>query len=55
MTLTTSLATANAVPESAPLKLPADLCLSPEQFALVCAENRDSVLSSDASLVLEAS
>jgi Uma2 family endonuclease len=44
MTLTTSLATANAVPESAPLKLPADLCLSPEQFALVCAENRDSVL-----------
>ena len=44
MTLTTSPATANAVPESAPLKLPADLCLSPEQFALVCAENRDSVL-----------
>lgn len=28
----------------APLRLPADLRLTPEQFALVCAENREAVL-----------
>ena len=36
MTLTTSPATA--------LRLPPDLRLTPEQFALVCSENRDAVL-----------
>ena len=49
MTLTTSQALETS------LRLAADLRLTPDQFALVCAENRDSVLSSDASLVLEAS
>ncbi|WP_370587007.1 hypothetical protein [Synechococcus sp. WH 8101] len=28
----------------APLRLPADLRLTPEQFELVCAENREAVL-----------
>ncbi|MEI7665366.1 MAG: Uma2 family endonuclease [Synechococcaceae cyanobacterium ELA263] len=32
----------------APLQLPADLCLSPEQFAAVCAANPDAVLELDA-------
>jgi Uma2 family endonuclease len=32
----------------APLQLPADLCLSPEQFAAVCAANPDVVLELDA-------
>jgi virulence-associated protein VagC len=49
MTLTSSPALATS------LRLPADLRLTPDQFALVCAENRDTVLSPDASLVLEAS
>ncbi|MEB3208880.1 MAG: Uma2 family endonuclease [Synechococcus sp.] len=31
----------------APLQLPADLCLSPEQFAAVCAANPDAVLELD--------
>ena len=39
MTLTTSPADALA-----PLRLPPDLRLTPEQFELVCAENRDAVL-----------
>ena len=39
MTLTTSPADALA-----PLRLPLDLRLTPEQFELVCAENRDAVL-----------
>ena len=43
MTLTTSPALAT------PLRLPADLRLTPDQFALVCAENRDSVLELTAS------
>ena len=43
MTLTTSPAAASfdALP---PLRLPRDLRLTPEQFELVCAENRDAVL-----------
>ena len=32
----------------APLQLPADLCLSPEQFAAVCAANPEAVLELDA-------
>ena len=32
----------------APLQLPSDLCLSPEQFAAVCAANPDAVLELDA-------
>lgn len=32
----------------APLRLPPDLCLSPEQFAAVCAANPDAVLELDA-------
>jgi len=32
----------------APLRLPPDLRLTPEQFALVCAENREAVLELDA-------
>ena len=49
MTLTTSPApTHRASPVSldavAPLRLPPDLRLTPEQFELVCAENRDAVL-----------
>ena len=45
MTLTTSPATPNATP----LRLPADLKLTPKQFELVCAENRESVLELNAS------
>jgi len=41
MTLSTS-PTASDV--AAPLRLPPDLRLTPEQFALVCAENREAVL-----------
>ena len=33
-----------ATPISAPLLLPAELRLSPEQFALVCQANPDAVL-----------
>lgn len=49
MTLTTSPATAHNAPGApfdalAPLRLPADLRLTPEQFELVCAENREAVL-----------
>jgi Uma2 family endonuclease len=45
MTLTTASA-APAAPFDAlvPLRLPPDLRLTPEQFELVCAENRDAVL-----------
>ena len=32
----------------APLQLPSDLCLSPEQFAAVCSANPDAVLELDA-------
>ncbi|WP_411875736.1 Uma2 family endonuclease [Vulcanococcus limneticus] len=32
----------------APLRLPADLWLTPEQFKLVCAENREALLELDA-------
>ena len=41
MTLTTSPTASDA---AAPLRLPPDLRLTPEQFALVCAENREAVL-----------
>jgi Uma2 family endonuclease len=41
MTLTTSPPPWDAL---APLRFPHDLRLTPEQFALVCAENRDAVL-----------
>lgn len=41
MTLTTSPAALDA---PALLRLPPDLRLTPEQFALVCAENREAVL-----------
>ena len=44
MTLTTSPALASPSEALAPLRLPSDLRLTPDQFALVCAENRDSVL-----------
>jgi Uma2 family endonuclease len=49
MTFTTSPATDKAALSSpseavAPLRLPSDLRLTPDQFALVCAENRESVL-----------
>lgn len=49
MTLTTSPASAPAVLVSphdalAPLRLPLELRLTPEQFELVCAENREAVL-----------
>jgi Uma2 family endonuclease len=43
MTLTTSPAAAS-FDALAPLRLPRDLRLTPEQFELVCAENRDAVL-----------
>lgn len=39
MTLTTS-----SNPGVLPLRFPSGLCLTPEQFELVCAENRDAVL-----------
>jgi len=45
MTLTTSPAALDA---PALLRLPPDLRLTPEQFALVCAENREAVLELDA-------
>jgi len=53
MSLTTSPATsltASATPLDAlaPLRLPPELRLTPEQFALVCAENREAVLELDA-------
>ena len=41
MTLTTSPPPWDAL---APLRFPPDLRLTPEQFALVCAETRDAVL-----------
>lgn len=44
MTPTTSPATRVSFDALAPLRLPADLRLTPEQFALVCAENREAVL-----------
>ena len=44
MTLTTSPALASPSEALAPLRLPSDLQLTPDQFALVCAENRESVL-----------
>ncbi|MFM7514024.1 MAG: Uma2 family endonuclease [Cyanobium sp.] len=49
MTLTTSPATAQgpwaaSLDALAPLRLPPDLHLTPEQFERVCAENRDAVL-----------
>ncbi len=45
MTLTTSPASAaSAFDALAPLRLPLDLRLTPEQFGLVCAENREAVL-----------
>ena len=45
MTLTTS----PAIPNATLLRLPADLKLTPKQFELVCAENRESVLELNAS------
>lgn len=53
MSLTTSPATpltssAAAFDALAPLRLPADLRLTPEQFERVCAENREAVLELDA-------
>ncbi|MEO1003766.1 MAG: Uma2 family endonuclease [Cyanobacteria bacterium J06638_7] len=45
MTLTTSPASASSAFDAlAPLRLPVDLRLTPEQFELVCAENREAVL-----------
>ena len=49
MTLTTSPATTHTAAAAsfdalAPLRLPPDLRLTPEQFELVCAENREAVL-----------
>jgi Uma2 family endonuclease len=45
MTFTTaSSAPAASWDALAPLRLPADLRLTPEQFELVCAENREAVL-----------
>lgn len=45
MTLTTASSTPAAPFDAlAPLRLPADLRLTPEQFELVCAENREAVL-----------
>jgi len=49
MTLTTSPATTHPASAAsfdalAPLRLPPDLRLTPEQFELVCAENRDAVI-----------
>ncbi|MCP9915857.1 Uma2 family endonuclease [Cyanobium sp. ATX 6F1] len=44
MTFTTSPATSLSFDAPAPLRLPADLPLTPEQFALVCSENREAVL-----------
>jgi Uma2 family endonuclease len=49
MTLTTSPATGHPASAAcfdalAPLRLPQDLRLTPEQFELVCAENREAVL-----------
>jgi len=49
MTLTSSPATtqtaaAASLDALAPLRLPPDLRLTPEQFELVCAENREAVL-----------
>lgn len=41
---TRSASTSTAVDALAPLRLPPDLRLSPEQFERVCAENRDAVL-----------
>jgi Uma2 family endonuclease len=49
MTLTTSPALASPSEALAPLRLPSDLRLTPDQFALVCAENRGSVLELTAS------
>ncbi|QVL53662.1 MAG: Uma2 family endonuclease [Cyanobium sp. M30B3] len=53
MTLTTSPATsptasATTLDALATLRLPPELRLTPEQFALVCAENREAVLELDA-------
>ena len=45
MTIAPPVALADAL---APLQLPADLCLSPEQFAAVCAANPEAVLELDA-------
>jgi Uma2 family endonuclease len=39
-----SLTTSPATPNATLLRLPADLKLTPKQFELVCAENRESVL-----------
>jgi len=46
MTLTTS-----SIEEALPLRLPAALRLTPEQFAFVCAENREVVLELSADVV----
>ena len=58
MTLTTKAAPDQASPYSpfdalTPLRLPPDLRLTPEQFELVCAENREAVLefSADGRLI----
>lgn len=53
MTLTTSPASAHSASATAfdalaPLRLPLDLQLTPEQFELVCAQNREAVLELDA-------
>ena len=50
MSLTTSPATAPgaAIDALVPLRFPLDLRLTPEQFELVCAENREAVLELDA-------
>ena len=44
MSITSPASTSTAVDALAPLRLPPDLRLSPEQFERVCAENRDAVL-----------
>lgn len=53
MTFTTSSAQLSTASTAifdalAPLRLPPDLRLTPEQFELVCPENREAVLELDA-------
>ena len=44
MTLSATPDTATSVNALSPLRFPPDLRLKPEQFALLCAENREAVL-----------
>lgn len=53
MTIATRSELSSSVEALAPLRLPADLRLTPEQFEAVCAENREAVLelNADGSLI----